>query len=413
MAASEDHNLVTSRSAHDIEISDRIQLISDQERSLFSFFEFVHGAYAQRDTYKTVGDFLLGNPHHPHSQKYADILCSHLKEANAFPYTTSAPEATDVVVQKLIQDFQLPSSSDRVIMTTGAFAGISAALACLVNPGDDVLYLSPSWFFYRSMILFFGGHPIPLPLVPASGYILSVDTFASIITPSTRVLILNSPHNPTGRVFTEDELHSLVSFITKHFPYLWIIHDAAYHDIVYDCIKITPVAAVYPRTITVYTWGKIVLTPGQRIGFIALPVTLESTIAQQVLKAIQIALFINFAHPNVLLQHCISEIDGNCRIDILLLQHRRNLMYEALIHIGYEIPLKSEGSFYLLVNTPGQKLAAEAVRLLFERDVFVLDGAFIELPHYFRICLTATTEMCENSIPVFDEVYSMLCSGSD
>ena len=393
-----------------IEISNRIQIISDQERSLFAFFEFVHGAYSQRDKHKTVGDFLLGNPHHPHSRKYADILSSHLKQAEVFPYTTSAPEATNLVVQKLAQDFHLPASSDRIIMTTGAFAGISAALACLVNPGDEVLYLSPSWFFYRSMILFFGGHPIPVPLDPASGYALSVGVVASAITPMTRVLILNSPHNPTGRVFTETELRALVSFVTTHFPSLWIIHDASYHDIVYDHIKVTPVAAVYPRTITVYTWGKIILTPGQRIGFIALPAILEPHIAQQVLEAMQIALFINFAHPNVLLQRSLSEIDDNCRIDIPLLQQHRDLMYGALIRIGYEIPLKSEGSFYLLVKTPRQKLAAEAVRLLFDRNVFVLDGAFIELPHYFRICLTATIEMCINSITIFDEVYSLLCS---
>ena len=390
-------------------ISKRMESVIGGNKNIFDFFAYVHGEYAERDVSKTVGDFMLGNPQEKLSSNYAQALCN-VASSTEFTYTSSAPEATELVVKKLVSEHKFPSyCPNDVIMTTGGFAGLSAAMACLVDEGDEVIFLSPPWFFYKPIILFHGGIPVPVYLKPENQFQLPIDQIESLITPKTKAIILNSPHNPTGKVFSLEELQALANLLEKH-PSVWVLHDAVYFDIVFDQLSATSFALLFPRAMIIYSWGKITLAPGQRIGFMALSPLLDPTERQTILETLRFALLLNFAHPASLAQQAITEIDTCCRIQVSTLQSRRDLLYSQLSSIGYHIPLNSEGTFYLLVLTPGHHLAAEAVRLLFERHVYVLDGSLFELPHYFRVCLTATDEMCSNSIPVFRQVYSLLTS---
>jgi aspartate aminotransferase len=284
-----------------------------------------------------------------------------------------------------------------IAMTTGAFGALATALRAILDPGDEVIYLSPPWFFYVPMILSCGAKPVRVDLTPPQ-FELPVDAIEWHITPQTRAIIVNTPHNPSGRVFTPDELERLTHVLEAAHQPIYLISDESYSRILFDGREhISPVRH-YPRSFLVYTYGKTLLTPGQRIGYVAMPPSMPDR------EELRDALFVSacalgWTFPNAVMQYAMRDLE-QASIDVPEMQRRRDRIVSALTKMGYEV-VTPEGTFYVMVRSPISDDLAYMHRLA-DENVFVLPGRMFELPGWFRISLTASDEMVEMSIPGFE-----------
>jgi aspartate aminotransferase len=285
-------------------------------------------------------------------------------------------------------------------MTNGGFAAIAVALRTVVDPGDEVIFLSPPWFFYEMLILAAGGEPIRVTLDPPA-FDLDVDRIAATIGPRTRAVLVNSPHNPSGRVYSADDLQRLADVLTDASARIghpvWIVSDEPYNRILFDGRTYTSPAQVYAHTLITYSYGKTLLAPGQRIGYVTVPPSLleRAEVRDEIFLQ---QLSSGFTFPNALLQHALADLE-KLSIDIGALERRRDRLVPALRDLGYECTMP-EGTFYAMARSPIDDDVAFG-DILARHRVLVLPGSIVEVPGWFRISLTASDEMVTNGIPRF------------
>lgn len=357
---------------------------------------------SRRQNDPTAANFLVGNPHDMPLPGYVAALqrWSVPRDKDWFAYTLNDPGARAVVAEALRARHGMPFDADDVIITNGATGGIAASLGAVVDPGDEVIFLSPPWFFYEAYILAAGGVPVRVP-VDLTTFDLDVDAISTAITPRTRAIIVNSPHNPTGKIYTPATLERLAAALTsasaRNGRPIYILSDEAYSRILYDGNAYHSPTKFYPTSFLIYTYGKTLLTPGQRLGYVALPPTTPDR--EEVRGALTLSQFTcGLAVANALLQHGLADIEA-LSIDIGHLQAKRDRMVAALREAGYEVHVP-EGTFYLLPRSPWQDDRAFA-DLLLTHDILVLPGTWVELPGYFRLSLTANDAMIDRALPGF------------
>ena len=352
-----------------------------------------------------VVDFAFGNPQEFAIPGFTEALVRHAapQDKDWYAYKRSEPEAQAVVAKRLTEWRSLPFDAADIAMTPGAFGAIGVALHALVDRDDEVIFSIPPWFFYESMILTAGGKPVKVPVMPID-HDLDVDAIAAAITPRTRMVIINTPNNPTGRIYPAATLMRLASVLSeaseRHGSPIYLLSDEPYARLVFSDASMVSPAAYYPNTLMAYSYGKVLLTPGQRIGWLALAPTMPDREQMRVL--IQIAQMSGgWLFPNALLQHSIEDLE-HLSLDLVDLEGKRDFMVDALSSLGYDLR-RPEGTFYLWVRSPEDDDYAFAMDLA-DRGVLVLPGSASEGPGYFRICLTATRDTIERSLPVFGEV---------
>lgn len=383
-------------------VSNRIGHVQTLLASVNDFI--VNSAWAERAGDPEICDFALGNPHERPLPGFVSALQQWSRPQNKdwFAYKTNEPAARECIAKMLRTRRELPFVPDDVFLTNGSFAALSVALTAVTDPGDDVIFISPPWFFYEALIAAAGATPVRVNCHPET---LSLDltAIAAAITPRTRAIIINSPNNPTGLIYTPAELEQLAAILTeagkRNGRAIYLLSDEAYARIIYDGRDFTSPTAFYSDSFLLYTYGKTLLTPGQRLGYIALPPTMAESQRRQLRPAIQTAQFLTgFAFPNALLQHALPDIE-DLSIDVAHLQQKRDRLVDALQEMGYDAR-RPQGTFYVLVKSPSADDRA-FINLLAEHDIFCLPGTVVELPGYFRISLTASNEMIERALPGF------------
>ncbi|HET9660499.1 MAG TPA: aminotransferase class I/II-fold pyridoxal phosphate-dependent enzyme [Thermomicrobiales bacterium] len=358
--------------------------------------------WARRNERAEFYDFVFGNPHEPVLPGLTSALQQFTppQRNDWHAYQFSDPHACEVVARSLSRDTGIAFDPAMVMMTNGAFSGLSIVLQTILELGDEVLYISPPWFFYASLIRRAGGTPVSTPMDPVT-FDLDLPAIEAALTPRTRAIIVNSPHNPTGRIYSDAILQQLSEILTRaserHGRPIVLISDEAYRRILFDDRSCPTPAEFYPATAVVYTFGKSMLTPGERIGFVALaPGFPEATAMLTGLMMAQV--LSGWAFPNSILQHAIDQLDEQL-IDLDLLQRKRDRIVERLTEAGYEVTTP-EGTFYVVVKSPDADDLAFSSRVA-EDGLFVLPGTIFDMPGYFRISLTATMEMIEDALPIF------------
>jgi aspartate aminotransferase len=344
-------------------------------------------------------DLTFGNPHEMPLPEIQQALTRWAVPQNKdwFAYKFSEPKAIGVVVESLRRRHGIDFEAGDVSMTNGAFGALASTLRAVVDPGDEVIYLSPPWFFYTPMIISLGATPVRVDL-PQPGFELPIAAIERAITPLTRAIIVNSPHNPSGRIAQPDELEALAGVLHGAPRPIYLLSDEAYSRIVFDGRPFHTPLAYYDRSFLLYTYGKTLLTPGQRIGYIAMPPAMPDRVELRgAILAAQLAT--GYAFPNALMQYALGELEA-ASIDVAALQRRRDRVVGALTEMGYEA-ITPEGTFYVLVRSP---LADEVafVERLAQDNVFVMPGNLFELPGWFRISLTANDGMIDRSLPTFE-----------
>jgi aspartate aminotransferase len=358
--------------------------------------------WAKKQGTPGIADLVVGNPQEPPLGEFVDAIqtWSVPRDNSWFAYKPNDPRARAAAAASLHARRAIPFRDEDVFLTNGAFASLATCIRAVCDPGDEVVYLSPPWFFYEPMIRFAGAEPVRVDLQPPS-FDLDAEAVAAALTPRTRAVLVNSPHNPSGRIYQPEALERLAAVLTaaseRNGRAIYLLSDEAYFRIVYDDADCPSPAAFYPHSFLIYTWAKTMLTPGERLGYIALSPSMPEA------EAVRGAIFMTqvvggYLFPNVVLQYALPDLE-EVSIDLKHLQDKRDRMVAGLLEAGYELGVP-EGTFYLLPKSP---LADDwaFVDLLAKRDVFVLPGALVELPGYFRISLTATDEMIDMAIPVF------------
>jgi aspartate aminotransferase len=368
------------------------------QQALGPFFEMVTQP-PPRGGQPVIADFLAGNPQEPTLPGFVEALrrWSVPTSTDSFAYRPMHEPARQAAAASLSAELGMRFAAEDIFLTRGAGGAIALALSTVVDPGDEVLFLSPPWFFYEAMILAAGARPVHVRLEPPA-FDLNVEAIVAALGPRTRAVIINSPHNPTGRIYPASALERLAEGLAeaarRHGHPIWVISDEAYSRILFDGRSFPSPALVHPYSMLAHTYSKSALAPGQRLGFLALaPALPEADLVRRALLN-----FIFGTMPDAVMQYALPDIDG-LLIDVAAIERRRNLMVAALREQGYVVELP-EGTFYLLPRAPLADDRAFCAQLA-DQGVLVLPGHVVELPGYFRISLTANDEMIERSLPIF------------
>ena len=347
-------------------------------------------------------DFTFGDPREMPPAAYVSALQAAVvpQHEGWFAYKMYEPAAQAAAAASLARLTDLPFEPDDILLTTGGFTALSVGMKVVADPGDEVVYSLPPWYAYETLVVEAGLRPVKVRIDPET-LELDVDAIAAALTPRTRIVIVNSPNNPTGRVYAPETLRRLAAVLEeasmRHGRRIFLLSDEPYNRIVFGGERFRTPAEFYAHTLVAYSYGKTLLAPGQRIGYLALPPALPDREAlRQAVQRLQLA--VGWAFPNAVMQYALPELEKQS-IDVARLERRRDLMVDALTGMGYRVH-RPDGTFYLFPRSPIPDDEAFA-RLLAEQGILVMPGALFETPGFFRICLTATEETCERSLPGF------------
>ncbi len=356
--------------------------------------------YDDRQDAPGVLNFTFGDPREFAPEAFVAALREAAIPRNEgwFAYVRNIEEAQQAAAESLARLTGLPFAPEDILLTTGGSAALSVGMKVVGDPGDEIIYSLPPWFAYETVAVEAGLVPVKVR-IDVETLDLDVEAIAAAITPRTRLVIVNSPNNPTGRVYGPETLRRLAAVLDEASARIgrriYILSDEPYNRIVFSGVEFHTPAEFYPHTLIAYSYGKTLLAPGQRIGYLALPPTLpEREALRDAVQSVQIA--IGWAFPNAVMQYALPELE-TIPFDVPRLERRRDMMVDALREMGYRVN-RPEGTFYLFPRTPIADDVA-FTRLLAEIGILAMPGTLFETPGFFRLCLTATDEMCERALP--------------
>ncbi|MBB2923378.1 aminotransferase class I/II-fold pyridoxal phosphate-dependent enzyme [Cellulomonas cellasea] len=385
-----------------MELSDRARAAGDAIEPVTSFFLSLRALDGRPD----VVDLTFGDPHEMPLPALVDAIRANLEPRSEdwFAYKTSLAPAQEAVAAGLRAELGLDFAAADITMTQGAFGAIALAFRLVADVGDEVVVPEPGWF-YAPMLRAADMVPVRASLAEDT-FDLDVEAVARVITPRTRIVVVNSPANPTGRVYARQRLAELAMLLdeasARHGRRIWLLSDEPYRRIRFDGVGFTSPAELYPWTLVDYSYGKVLLAPGQRLGYLALSPLIPAAVRDELRDAIlPLQLALGWGFPDALMQYAVPALE-TVSIDVAALQGRRDRAVGALRDAGYVLTVP-EGTFYLWGEAPGGDAVAFTAALA-ERGVHVLPGTVFGRPQHFRISLTATSDMLERALPVLREV---------
>ena len=323
--------------------------------------------YGERRGEPGICDFTFGNPH----EMPIEGLVAALRERavphdkNWFAYKTSEEEPQAFLSERLKHELALPFEPADIALTAGAFAAIMVAFRLVLDAGDEAVISEPAWFCYEPMLLTADAVPRKVKL-KASTFDLDLAAIEAAIGPKTRLVIVNSPHNPTGRIYDNKTLKELAELLerasARYSRRVFLLSDEPYRRLRFDGRDFTSPASFYPWTLISYSYGKILLAPGQRLGYLAIsplmPVR-ERGALRDVMFSAQMAL--GWCFPNAVMQYAVPDLE-NLSVDLTALTRRRDRLTATLTEAGYDV-LPSEGTFISGPNGPRVALSTNGTGL--------------------------------------------------
>jgi aspartate aminotransferase len=350
-----------------------------------------------------VSDFVLGDPQEMPLPGFVDAIRrrhAEPQDKDWFAYKRSVPEARDVVAKALREWRGLPFEPEDIALTPGAFGALEVAFRAFLDPGDEVVFSLPPWFLYEPMLLAVDAVPVKVR-VRAEDNNLDIAAIGSVIGPRTRAVIVNTPNNPTGRIYPPETSAALSELLTvasyRWGTTIWLISDEPYARLVFSDAEFHSPSEFYPHALISYGYGKVLLTPGERIGWLVLSPSIPNR--QPLRESIELSqMAAGWLFPNAVLQYAIDDLE-RLSIDLPGLEAKRNRLANELAAAGYQLRVP-EDAFYLWVHSPDPDDVAFCQRLA-DQKVPVLPGTICEAPGLFRISLSASNDMIDRAIPAF------------
>ena len=358
---------------------------------------------------ENVFDFSLGNPNVPAPQAVKDAIIEILNEEDPVAlhgYTNSNAGYEDVrqaVAESINEKFDTAFTARNIVMTVGAAGGLNVALKILLNPGDEVIVFAPYFGEYRSYTANFDG--VIVAISPDTDtFQPKLDEFEAKITPKTKAVIVNTPNNPTGVVYSEETIKKLAAIMEakqKEFGTdIYLISDEPYRELAYDGVEVPYLTKYYANTIVGYSFSKSLSLPGERIGYLVIPD--ETSDSADLISAANVATrILGFVNAPTLQQKMVVKC-LNEQTDISYYDRNRETLYNGLTECGFTC-IKPEGAFYLFVKSPveNEKEFCDAAK---KYNILIVPGSSFGCPGYVRMAYCVSYETIVNSLPKFKEL---------
>ena len=348
---------------------------------------------------ENVYDFTLGNPDVEPPAAVLDalsrVVAAGRPRTHGYMPNPGFPEVREAVAQQLTRDIGLPFEAADIVMTVGSAGACNVILKSILDPGDEVIVLMPCFSEYPFYITNHAGRQVAVET--GADFLPDVDRIAAAITPRTRAILLNTPNNPTGRIYPESVLRDLDAMLARLDHEVLVISDEPYKHIVFDGRRQPEVAALVTNTVICNSWSKSQGLPGERIGYLALSPRLQGRPQLRGACAFTNRI-LGFINAPAIWQ--LVELEAmDAVVDVSGYQRKRDLLCDELTRIGYDVR-KPEGTFYVFLRTPIADDVA-FVRLLAREGVLGVPGAGFGRAGYMRLSLTVPEEMIRKSFAGF------------
>ena len=382
--------------------SKKIQGFIEKSSWIRKMFEEGH-ARVEKYGAENVFDFSLGNPNLEPPVKFREILRELVNNPapGQHAYMANAGfESTRRAVAEYLGDHNRQNfSPDDIVMTVGAGGGLNVVLKTILNPGEEVIIPSP---YFVEYIFYLDNHQgVPKIVRTGTDFSLDLGAIEEAIGDSTRAVLINSPNNPTGKVYSRDELEALGSLLSdysrKFGQSIYLVSDEPYRKIIYDGISVPSVFNAYRESFVVTSFSKDLSLPGERIGYAALNPDISN---KEILRGGMVLCnrILGYVNAPALMQRAVTRLLED-RVDVSLYQKKRDLLCNGLAAFGYEFT-KPGGAFYLFPKTPIED-DVEFVSALQEENILTVPGSGFGGPGHIRIAYCVSDEVIERSLPGF------------
>ena len=357
-----------------------------------------------------VCDFSLGNPDveppAAFQQALRDVVAAVSPRKHGYMPNAGYPDVRALVAAQVGTEQGCSLTGDQLVMSCGASGAMNAALKTILDPGDEVIASVPCFMEYNAYVDNHGGRLVLAPSRP--DFDLDVDAIVGLIGPRTAALIINSPNNPTGRIYPEATLRRLSAALLqagkKTGRTIYLLSDEPYRKLVYGGAKVPGIMALYPHTLVMASYSKDLSLPGERIGYVAVNPAADDA-ARLIDGIILCTRILGYVNAPALMQRVVARIQG-IAVDVEIYRRKRDLFSSALSAMGYEFTIP-EGAFYIFPKAPGGDDLA-FVKALQEELILVVPGRGFGMPGYFRIAYCVDTPVIERSFPGFERVMRKL-----
>ena len=356
---------------------------------------------------ENVFDFSIGNPNFPAPQKVKEAVYDVLENepstmVHGYMSNAGYADVRSAVASSLNNRFGTSFDGSNIIMTVGAAGSINVILKTLLNPEDEVIAIAPFFLEYGNYIANYDG---VLVVVPPSlpDFQPDAETIGRAVTSKTKAIIVNSPNNPTGVIYSEETINRIAAVLeAKQKEYghpIYILADEPYRELAYDGAEVPWLTKFYRNTIVSYSWSKSLSLPGERIGYLVIPS--EADDSALVIDAASIAnRVMGYVNAPSLMQRvvmrCLDE-----RTDIAAYDTNRKLLYKGLKDAGFECAYP-QGAFYMWVKTPCDD--KEFSNFAKKYNILVVPGSSFACPGYVRIAYCVSPKTIEGSLPGFKKL---------
>ncbi|MDR2502377.1 MAG: pyridoxal phosphate-dependent aminotransferase [Oscillospiraceae bacterium] len=392
-------------------ISNKMAALAQNNSVIRAMFEEGNRLAAQFGR-ENVFDFSLGNPNFPPPEAVKSAIRDVLDDTSPVDihgYMSNAgfPAVREAVAHSINRRHGTSFSSGNIIMSVGAAGALNSVLKTLLNPGDEVAAFAPYFVEYGNYVANYDGAlKVAPPNIPT--FQPSAESLETVITAKTRAVIINTPNNPTGVIYSEESLRAIARVLTKKSKEfgapIYLISDEPYRELAYDGVCVPYVTKLYPDTFVCYSWSKSLSLPGERIGYIVIPSELEDF--SLIFDAVSIATrVLGFVNAPSLIQLAVARC-LEAQTDICAYDQNRRALYDGLTSLGFECVFP-QGAFYMWVKAPGGDDKAFVAAAKDENILFV-PGTSFACPGYARIAYCVAKSTIERSMPGFKKIAAKL-----
>ena len=355
-----------------------------------------------------VFDFSLGNPSVPAPDSVREAIIELVNTADPtvlHGYMSNAgfEDVRQTIAESLNRRFDTKFSAKNLIMTVGAASGLNVILKTILNPGEEVIVFAPYFLEYGAYVRNYDG--VLVEISPdTTTFQPNLAEFEQKITPKTRAVIVNTPHNPTGVVYSEETIKKLSAILEakqKEFgTVIYLISDEPYRELAYDGVEVPYLTKYYNNTVVGYSYSKSLSLPGERIGYLVIPD--EADGSEEMISAATIA---NRTLGCVNAPSLIQKVVAKCvdaKTDLVAYDKNRQALYNGLKECGFEC-IKPQGAFYLFVKSPieDEKAFCEAGK---KYNILMVPGSSFACPGYVRLAYCVSYDTIVNSLPEFKKL---------
>ena len=390
---------------------DEVVMIADKMKSFVKNSSAIRAMFeegkkmAEKYGAENVYDFSLGNPNVPAPVKVKEAIIEELEKEDpvmlhGYMSNSGYEDVRQAVAESLNQRFGTAFHENNIVMTVGAAGGLNVILKAILNPGDQVLVFAPYFGEYNSYVENYDGE-VTVVSPNTETFQPNLTEMEEKITEKTKAVIVNSPNNPTGVVYSEATIKAMAEILEKKEQEfgtdIYLISDEPYRELAYDGVEVPYLTKYYKDTIVGYSFSKSLSLPGERIGYLVIPD--EAADAADLQSAANVATrILGFVNAPSLMQRAVAKC-LDAQADVPYYDRNRNALYQGLKELGFSC-IKPEGAFYLFVKSPveDEQVFCQAAK---KHHILIVPGSSFACPGYVRIAYCVAYETILNSMPGF------------